>query len=210
MLTVRVRIYPSLDKVADVRTFMTQWIKAAQGQGEQVALTQRIYTSEGPMLMVPRRYDDMAALDARRLENLADSAWQERLAKLGTMISQPVRQAIEDTVVPPVASDTPVGIVRRAFFHPVMDKVGQFRSTLAEAVQKRQAAGQGQIALMQQIFSDAGPTLIITTTHANLTELDRDRRERASDVDAILASVAGMSRAPVVVRLLEVLVPFPS
>ena len=51
-VTVRVRIYPAVDKVGEVRQFMTEWVKSAQGQGENLALAQRIYSSEGPVLIV--------------------------------------------------------------------------------------------------------------------------------------------------------------
>ena len=140
-VTVRVRIYPAVDKVGEVRQFMTEWVKSAQGQGENLALAQRIYSSEGPALIVPRRYDDLAAADARRRENLASAEWQGRLATLNGMLREPIRQTIEESLVGPVAPTGPVGCVRRIFFFPAPDKAGELRSKLTEFVQG--TAGRG-------------------------------------------------------------------
>jgi hypothetical protein len=209
MITVRVRIYPKLDKVAEVRDFLAAWVKRGQEQGEQSALAQRIFTSEGPMLMIPRRYDDLAAADARRHENLADSGWQERLATLSTMIREPIRQSIEESVVPMATPIPNPGIIRRAFFYPAVEHAPDYRARLAEVVQTGHAQGRGRVALAQQVFSEAGPVLVVTTTHPDMADLDRVRRERAADVQALITSLAGISRAPVAVRLLEGIVPFP-
>jgi hypothetical protein len=209
MINVWVRIYPTLGKEAEVRAFVTDWVKHAQEQGEQASLLQRIYSSEGSMLAVLRRYDDLAAADARRRTNLADADWQERVAKLNTMIREPLRQALAEPIVPLVPSAAPVGVVQRAFFYPAPEKVGQMRSLLEEFVRAAHASGREQVGLSQHIFSATGPVLVITATHADVAELDRRRQERASVVQPLVAAAAPLSRAPIAVRLLEVLVPLP-
>jgi hypothetical protein len=210
MFMLRHRIHATLGKEAEVRAFMTAWVKHAQEEGESAALAQRIFSSEGPVLVVARRYDTLVALDERRRANQADADWQARVARLSTMIREPVRQTLEEILVPPIASTTPIGIVLRAFFQPAVSKIGQVRSTLEEHVRSEQAAGRGQIGLFQQVFSETGAMFTITATHADLAELARLRQERAAAVQAITAAVGEMSRAPVAVRLLEVVVPFPS
>jgi len=210
MITARVRIYPKLDKVVEVRDFMIGWVKLAQEQGENLALAQRIYSSEGPALIVPRRFDDLAAADARRRANLADADWQARLATLGGMLREPVRQTLEESLVGLGAGLGPIGCVRRIFFHPAQDKVGELRSRLTEFVQGRQAEGHHGIALAQSIFSENGPILIASTVHADIAALDQVRRERAAEAQALVESVAGLLRAPIAIRLLEPVVPFPS
>jgi hypothetical protein len=210
MITARVRIYPKLDKVAEVRDFMTTWARLAQEQGENLALAQRIYSSEGPVLIVPRRYDDVAAADARRRANLADADWQARLATLSGMLREPIRQTLEESLVGLGAGLGPIGCVRRVFFVPAVDKVAQLRSILTEFVQGRQAEGHGGIALAQTIFSENGPLLIATSVHADIAALDQVRRERAAEAQALVSAVADLCRAPIAVRLLEPIVQFPS
>jgi hypothetical protein len=209
MINVWVRINPTLGKEAEVRAFMTDWVRHAKEQGERVGLLQRICTSEGSMLAALRQYDDMAAADARRRENAADADWQERLAKLNTMIREPLRQALAEPIIPLVLSAAPVGVVQRAFFYPTPENAGQMRSLLEEFVQTTHASGWGQVGLSQHIFSATGPVLIVNATHADVAELDRRRHERVSVVRPLVAAAARLSRAPISVRLLEVLVPVP-
>ena len=209
MINVWVRISPTLGKEAEVRALMTDWVKHAQEQGERVGLLQRIYSSEGSMLAALRRYDDMAAADARRRENAADADWQARVSKLNLMIRQPLQQDIAEPIIPFVPSDAPVGVVQRAFFFPTPENAGQMRSLLEEFVQTAHASGRGQVGLSQHIFSATGPVLIVNAMHANVDDLDRRRHERVSVVQPLVAAASRLSRAPISVRLLEVLVPVP-
>lgn len=147
MINVWVRINPTLGREAEVRSFMTEWVKHAQQKGERVGLLQRIYTSEGSMLAVIRQYDDLAAADARRRENAADAGWQERLATLNTMIREPIRQYIAEPIVPLGPSDAPVGVVQRAFFFPTPEQAPQMRSLLEEFVHTAHASGRQGVGL---------------------------------------------------------------
>lgn len=211
MITVRVRVYPAFGKEAETRAHMTEWVKAAQRQGEKVGLAARVYSSEGSMLMVPRRFDDVSAADARRRENLGDAEWQSRVAKLGTLVREPLRQSIEETIIPPVSPDpSQVGIIQRAFFHPALDKVAQVCSTLEAFVRDAHAAGSTRVGLSQQIFSESGPLLVLTALRADMAELEMARKERAEPVGALISAVSPLIRAPIALRLLEVVVPLPN
>ena len=209
MITVRTRIFPALDRVAEAREFLTQWAKAAQANGQNLALTQRIYSSEGPVLVVARRYEDLAAADANRRANLADADWQQRLGTLNSMVRSPILQNLEETIVA-VVPTSPVGIVRRVFFAPTASNIGELRSRLTEFVQQRHASGQTAIGLAQSVFSAIGPLHIVTTVHADMAALDQLRRERAAEAQALVTATAPLCQGPPAQRLLEVVVPFPS
>lgn len=208
MITVRTRIFPALDRVAEARDFLTQWAKIAQGNGQNLALTQRIYSSEGPVLVVARRYEDLAAADAGRRENLADADWQQRLGTLNSMVRSPILQNLEETIVA-VIPTSPVGVVRRVFFAPKSESIGQLRSMLTEFVQDRHKSGQTGVGLTQHVFSAIGPLLTVTTVHSDMAALDQVRRQRAAEAQALVTATAPLCRGPIAVRLLEVVVPFP-
>jgi len=210
MITLRARIHPKLDKVGEVRAFLADSVTAAQAQGEKVGLAQRIYSSEGPLLVVPRRFDDLAAADAWRRRNVTDATWQERVAKLNALVRAPVQLSLEESIIPITPSDTPVGVVQRAFFFPTPENVGQMRSLLEEFVRTAQASGRPQVGLSQFVFSAVGPVQIITATYPDVAELDQARRDRASVVQPLAAAAGALSRAPIALRLLEVVVPLPN
>jgi hypothetical protein len=207
MINVWVRIYPTLGKEAEVRAFMTDWVKHAQAQGERASLLQRIYSSEESMLAVRREYDDLAAADARRRDNLADADWRARVETLNSLIREPLRQALFEPIVPLVPSTDPVRIVQRAFFSPASENAGQMRALLTEFVNATHASGHRQVGLAHLIFSATGPLQVVTATYADVSELDRRRQERASVVQPLVAAAAPLSRAPIAVRLFEVVVP---
>ena len=209
MITLRARFHPALDKVAELRAFLTDSTKAAQARGEQVALAQRIYSSEGPMLVVRRPFEDLAAADGWRRKNLTDAAWQEGVAKVNALVRAPVQLSLEEIVVPIAPGDTPVGVVQRAFFYPAPEKVGEMRALLEEFVRTAQASGRPQVGLSQLIFSAVGPVQIITATYPDMADLDQARRDRASVVQPLAAAAGAISREPIALRLLEVVVPLP-
>lgn len=209
MITVRTRIFPALDKVAEARDFLTQWAKIAQNNGQNLALTQRIYSSEGPVLVVARRHEDLAAADAVRSANLADADWQQRLGTLNSMVRSPILQNLEETIVAVVPTSS-VGVVRRVFFTPKPGSIGQLRSMLTEFLQERHKSGQTGVGLAQAVFSAIGPLLVISTVHSDMAALDQVRRERAAEAQALVTATAPLCSGPIAVRLLEVVVPFPS
>lgn len=208
MITVRARVHPALDQVADARSFLTEWVEMLQAGGHNLALTQRIYSSEGPVLIVARRFADMAAADANRRANQADARWQGRLATLSAMLRSPILQTVEESVIA-VTPPTQVGVVRRIFFGAAQGTVGDLRSRLAEYVQGLHTRGQTAIGLSQQVFSSDGPRLVITTVHADMAALEDVSKARRSEAQALLAATAPLCRGPVAVRLLEVVVPYP-
>jgi hypothetical protein len=209
MITLRARFHPRLDKVAELRAFMTDSTKAAQARGEQVALAQRIYSSEGPTLVVRHLFEDLAAADGWRRKNLTDAAWQEQVAKVNALVRAPVQLSLEEIVVPIAPGDTPVGVVQRAFFYPAPEKIGEMRALLEEFVRTAQASGRPQVGLSQLIFSAVGPVQIITATYPDMADLDQARRDRAPVVQPLVAAAGAISREPIALRLLEVVVPLP-
>ena len=210
MITLRARIHSRLDKAAELRAFLTESTQAAQARGVQVTLAQRIYSSEGPMLVHRFPFENLAAADEWRRKNATDAAWQEQVAKVNTLVRAPVQLSLEESIIPITPSDMPIGVVQRAFFFPTPENVGQMRALLEEFVRTAQASGRPQVGLTQFIFSAVGPVQIITATYLDVAELDQARRDRASVVQPLAAAAGALSRAPIAVRLLEVLVPLPN
>jgi hypothetical protein len=208
MYTHRQRVLPALGKEAEVRAQLTDWVKHLQGMGRNIALLQRLFSSEGPGLVASTRADDLNVLEKIRHENLADADWQARAAKLVALLRRPVRAVVADQVIP-VSGSGPVGVVQRSLGFAALGKENQFRSIAEEFVRSSQAAGV-RMGMGVRIYSSTGTVLEVTSVFPDVAALDRSRQERQSITRDVVQAVHELSREPIQVRLFEVLVPFPS
>jgi hypothetical protein len=207
MYNHRQRIIPALGKAAEVRAHLTEWVKHLQGQGRNIALTTRIFSSDGPLLTVNTRAEDLATFERYRQESMTDSDWQSRAAKLMGLLASPVHSVLSETLSAPPPGGA-VGIVQRAICLPAVGKDRQVRSILDEFVQDGQKAGV-RVGLGRQIYSSTGPAFILTSLYPDLAALDKTRQERAKITGDAAQAVSELSRAPIQVRLFEVLVTYP-
>jgi quinol monooxygenase YgiN len=203
----RTRIYPALGKAQEVEAILTEAVEAGQGQGRRVGLARRILTSEGPGLVVTLVADDVAAIDRIRQQNQADAAFQARAARLASLVREPTKQTLLERVGAG-AVRTGVTVVSFATASPAPGKEAQVLSILDEFVKDGQGAGVA-IALWRRIFSSEGSTVAVLARYADLAELDKVRKERASITRAAVAAVGELSRAPVQQRILETVVALP-
>ena len=207
MYTHRRRIVPALGKGAEVRSQLTEWIKHLQGQGHHNNLSTRIFSSDGPLFTVTTRADDLATLERQRLDTLADADFQARAAKLSGLLAAPVASVLAETLTTPPPG-APVGIVQRAICLPALGKDRQVRGILDEFVADSQKAGV-RMGLGRQIFSSTGSAFILTSLFPDLPALDKTRQSRAAITRDAAQAVSELSRAPIQVRLFEVLVGYP-
>jgi hypothetical protein len=208
MYTHRQRILPALGKEAEVRAQLTDWVKQLQSKGRNIALLQRLFSSEGPGLLVSTRADDLNALEKIRHENLADADWQARAAKLVALLRGSVQSVVAEQVIPGSGSG-PVGVVQRALGFAALGKENQFRSITEEFVRSSQAAGV-RMGMGVRVYSSTGSVLEVTSIFPDVAALDRTRQERLPITREVVQGLHEISREPILVRLFEVLVPFPN
>jgi hypothetical protein len=85
----------------------------------------------------------------------------------------------------------------------------RFRELTEEFVRARQAAGL-RIGMGVRVFSAIGPVVEVTSAYPDLAALDQARQEGAEATRQVVRAVHELSRAPIQVRVFDVLVPFPS
>lgn len=207
MYTQRQIIHPALGKEAEVRALLTDRIRNAQSKRD-VALLTRLFSSEGPALVVATRVPNLETLDSHRKENLADSDFQAFAARLSTLLSGPVLSHITEVLIPMSGSGAP-GVVQRAVGFPAPGKERQVRSICEEFVKARQGLGI-RASLGTRIFSATGSAIEVTTVYADLAALDKVRKEHSQLARDASQAVSELSRAPIQQRLFEPLVPFKS
>jgi hypothetical protein len=206
---LRHRIHPALGKEAEVRADLIEHVKREQSKGRRVGLTQLLFSTEGPILVVGRWFDDLATLDQQRHAQLADAEWQEATLSLRLRSRDSIKTTLSESLIDPVPSGGTVGVVQRAFFYPALGKERQARAILEEFVRAAHASGRTQLSLWQQVFGVDGAVFTLLRTYADLSELDTVRKERRALVEALVTAIHEVSRAPAALRLFEVLVPPP-
>ena len=100
MYMQRVSIYPSPDKVAEVRTMLVERATARQSAGMRLALSELVAGSHGPQFTVSVRFADLAAFEAARNRDRADADFQKFVAKLGTLIRKPSAFDLMEVLLP--------------------------------------------------------------------------------------------------------------
>jgi hypothetical protein len=206
---LRTNVYPALGKEAEVRAQASDWVKHWQERGRDIALSAQIYGSEGSVLVVTTRADDLAEIERLRQDEEADADDQAREASLFALLRAPVQRALFESIIAIPVVGPPPGIIRRVSCYPALGKERQMRSILEAHVTTSQQAGL-RWGLFTRIYSSDGPVLEATTLDASLTDLDRVRRERGQ-INAVAAAAVGeWSRAPMQQRLFEAVVPFAS
>jgi len=205
--TLRQRAQPALGKEAEVRAQLTDWVKHLQAQGRSVALSAQLFSAEGPAVFALTRAEDLNTLERYRRENTADADWQARAARLTPLLRGPVATTVSEDLIP--SGGGPAGIVQAAVGFPALGQERRFRELTEEFVRTRQAAGE-RIGLKVRLFSPIGPVVQVTSLHPDLAALEQARKERAEATRQVVQALHELSREPIQVRVLEVLVPFPS
>jgi hypothetical protein len=91
---------------------------------------------------------------------------------------------------------------------PALGKAAEVRAQLTDWAQHLQEQGR-PVAVLAQLFSAEGPTLVVSTRAEDLNTLDRYRRESQTDADwqSRAARLLPLLRGPVTSTVVEVLLP---
>lgn len=100
MYMQRVSIYPMPDKVAEVRPMLLERVTSRQGEGLRVALSELVAGSDAPLFTVSVLWNDLAAFEASRKSDQANSDFQKFVGKLSTLIRKPTGFDIMEVLVP--------------------------------------------------------------------------------------------------------------
>ena len=208
MYTHRQRVWPALGKEAEVRAQLIDWAKQLQGKGRNLALSQRLYSSDGPVLVASTRADDLNTLEKFRHESLVDQDWQARAAKLVALLRRPVQSVIAETLIP-VSGSGPAGVVQRAIGFPALGKERQVRSIVEDFVKAAQSTGV-RMGMGQLVYNSTGTVIEVTSVFPDVAALDRTRQDRVAITREAAQAVHELSREPIQTRVFEVLLPFPT
>ena len=89
MYMQRISIYPTPEKLGEIRTLLIERTTARQAAGMRVALTEMIAGSHHPQFSVNVLFNDLAEFEASRKRDQADGDFQKFVAKLASLIRKP-------------------------------------------------------------------------------------------------------------------------
>ena len=100
MYMQRISIYPDPEKIADVRSMLVERVKARQGGGLRVALTELVAGTDTPQFNVSTLFDDLAGFEAQRKRDQADGDFQKFVGKLSSLIRKPTAFDLMEVLAP--------------------------------------------------------------------------------------------------------------
>ncbi len=89
MYAQRISIYPHPEKVGEVRTMLMERAKSRQADGVRLALSELVAGGHAPQFTVNILFADLAAFEAYRKRDQADSDFQKFVSKLSSLIRKP-------------------------------------------------------------------------------------------------------------------------
>jgi len=208
MIMQRTRIMPQFGKGPEVRAQLTDWAKHGQSQGRQIALGQRLFSTEGQAFIVVTLADDLAGLDKIRQENASDADFQSRFARLAPLLAGVPRTVVLERLLAP-AMRTGTIISQMVSFAPSAGAAPAVRQKLEGFVKDRQSSGM-TIALWQRVFSSEGMSFTALGRYADLAELDKNRQAARQAVIDLSVALAGQVYSSPEIRTTETIVPLPS
>ena len=208
MIMQRTRIMPQFGKGPEVRAQLTDWAKHGQSQGRQIALSQRLFSTEGQAFVIVTLADDLASLDKIRQENASDADFQSRFTWLAPLLADVPRTVVLERLLAP-AMRTGTIISQLISFAPSAGAASAVRQKLEGFVKDRQASSM-TIALWQRLFSSEGTSFTALGRYADLAELDKHRQASRQAVIDLSLALAGQVHAAPQIRITETIVPLPS
>ncbi len=100
MFIQRVHIYPAAGKEPELRAALEEWAKKRQAQGVVISLTVQLFNPEGTAFATTTKFRDLAELENRRRQNLADPAFQAAVAKFASLSRAPAKFELYEVLVP--------------------------------------------------------------------------------------------------------------
>ena len=203
----RVAVFPVPDKAGEVQSIVEEFFRS-NPNNIRVSLW-RMILGELPTYTVVSLFDSLEAYEKNRDANFANSDYVEALAKVNSMVRQPMISRLATSIVDPVGDMNAGGrYTQQIILLPTNQGQETVRSTVVDFAKGQQAEGRPRFRASQAIFANDGPAISMMDGYETLAELDNVRRQRTDKVAELWSSLGSNLRAPTMNRLREVILPF--
>ncbi len=100
MYIQRTSLYPTFDKIFELRALLEERVKARQAQGITIGLQEQLFGPEGPAFTVVIRHDDLGGVERLRRQMITDPEFQAFLAKVGAVSRAPAKMELFEVLMP--------------------------------------------------------------------------------------------------------------
>ena len=203
----RVTVFPVPDKAGEVQSIVEDFFRS-NPNNIRVSLWRTIL-GELPTYTVVSLFDSLEDYEKNRDANFANSDYVEALAKVNSMVRQPMISRLATSIVDPVGDRNAGGRYgRQALIRPTNQGKESVRSIVVDFAKGAQNDGRPLARATQAILAHDGPAFSLMDSYETLAELENNMRNREGKVAELRASLGSNLRAPTMNRLREVILPF--
>jgi len=164
---------------------------------------------DGTPYLVGLPHQDLAAVDTFRRSLQADPAFLEFQVKIQSLISRPVVNTLDETLLAPSSSPglTVPYITQTTRAYPIPGKGPEIRAILEERVKGFHAQGLGG-SVRRTVFGSDGPVFAVAVPFQSLGDIDdfRQRNQSDSAYREATTKLQALIRRPGNTSLVEVLI----
>lgn len=202
----RAVISPVPDKAAEVQSVLETHIRS-NPNNIRVSLWRAIL-GELPTFNAVSIFDSLEDYEKNRDTSLANSEYVQALAKVNSMVRQPIIARLATSLVEPVGE---IGADQRytqqAIIRPTTQGEEAVRSAVVDFAKGMQAE-RPLFRATQSIFGYDGPAISMMDSYETLAEMENVMRQRVGKVDELRSKIGPNLSAPTMNRIREVIVPF--
>ena len=177
----RAVISPVPDKAAEVQSVLETHIRS-NPNNIRVSLWRAIL-GELPTFNAVSIFDSLEDYEKNRDTSLAPSEYVQALAKVNSMVRQPMISRLATSIVDPVGDRNAGGrYVRQAIIRPTNQGQESVRSIVVDFAKGAQNDGRPLARATQAILAHDGPAFSLMDSYETLAELENNMRNREGKV----------------------------
>ncbi len=204
----RAVVFPVPDKAAEAQSVMEGHVRS-NPNNIRYSLWRGVL-GELPTFNVVSLFDSLEEYEKNRDANNANPDYVQALAKVNSMVRQPIIIRLATSIVDPVAEiNAAQRYTQQAIIRPTTQGQAAVRDIIVGFAKGMQAE-RPLFRANQALFPHEGPAISMMDSYETLAELENVQRQREGKVDELRSKLGPNLSAPTMSRIREVIVSFSS
>ena len=203
----RTNIFPAPDKAGEARSILEKFIRS-NPNNIRIGLLQDVI-GETPAFQMVTVFDSLEDYEKNRDSNNANDEFIQARNQISALVREPFVVRLASSIVEPLGQIGPEQrYARQVIFQPTGGAQDEVRGIVEELAKSQQADGRPLFRATESLLGHAGPAFSVVDNYETLAELENLMRQRSAVRAELRSNLAGKLRAPTLIRLREVIVPF--